>query len=201
VLVAPGGFGPEVTPMIRVVTTPGFQQFAGLLTLPGVRQLSTGGLRLLSRLPVAHTRDLGEVADVVETFADSRSRAAIRHVVRAVVDWKGQVITMTDRAYLTVDMPMCIIWGSDDMVIPVEHATTAAAVAPSARIEVIPNAGHFPHKDHPQRFVKLLNDFIRTTQPAWYDVEAWRDHLRSGGDPDQPRAQAGEHPVSALPSA
>ena len=127
VLVAPGGFGPEVTPLIRVVTTPGFHQVAGLLTLPGVLRLSTGGLRLLSRLPVAQARDLGEVADVFETFADSRSRAAIRHVVRAVVDWKGQVITMTDRAYLTEHMPICIIWGSDDMVIPVRHAETARA--------------------------------------------------------------------------
>ena len=201
VLVAPGGFGPEVTPAIRAVTTPGFHQVMGGLTLPGIRHVSLAGLRALARTPIRRTRDLAEVADIIESFADSRTRAAIRHVVRAVVDWKGQIITMTDRAYLTEAMPMCVIWGSDDMVIPVSHATTAAAVAPSARIEVIPNAGHFPHKDHPQRFVKLLNDFIRTTQPAWYDAEAWRAHLRGGGDPDQPRAQAGEHPVSALPSA
>ena len=40
--------------------------------------------------------------------------AAIRHVVRAVVDWKGQIVTMADRAYLTEAMPMCVIWGDDD---------------------------------------------------------------------------------------
>ena len=28
------------------------------------------------------------------------------HVVRAVVDWKGQIVTMVDRAYLTEAMPM-----------------------------------------------------------------------------------------------
>ena len=198
VLVAPGGFGPEVTPLIRVVTTPGFHQVAGLLTLPGVLQLSTGGLRLLSRVPLPQTRDLGEVAAVVESFADSRSRAAIRHVVRAVVDWKGQVVTMTDRAYLTEHMPICIIWGSDDMVIPVGHAETARAVAPGARIKVVPNAGHFPHKDHPQRFVKLLNDFVRSTRPSAYDVEAWRHTLRSGGDPSIRHAEAGERPIEAV---
>ena len=31
---------------------------------------------------------------------------------------------------------------------------------------MIPNAGHFPHKDHPQRFVKIVNEFIRSTQPG-----------------------------------
>ena len=72
---------------------------------------------------------------------------------------------MSDRAYLTEAMPMVSIWGRDDRVIPVGHASNAARLAPKARIEVIPNAGHFPHKDHPQRFAKILHDFIRTTRP------------------------------------
>ena len=138
---------------------------------------------------------------MIESFADSRTRAAIRHVVRAVVDWKGQIITMTDRAYLTEHMPICVIWGSDDMVIPVRPRRDRAARRPvGAGSRSIPNAGHFPHKDHPQRFVKLLNDFIRTTRPR-------RTTWRRGGTPAlrrrpvQPRAEAGERPVSALPSA
>ncbi len=77
---------------------------------------------------------------------------------------------MADRAYLTEAMPMCVIWGRNDPVIPVRHAGNAAALAPSARVEMIPNAGHFPHKDHPQRFVKIVNDFIRSTEPAVYDA-------------------------------
>ena len=75
---------------------------------------------------------------------------------------------MADRAYLTEAMPMCVIWGRDDRVIPVRHASNAAALAPNARVEVIPNAGHFPHKDHPQRFAKIVHEFIRSTQPATY---------------------------------
>jgi alpha-beta hydrolase superfamily lysophospholipase len=100
--------------------------------------------------------------------------------VRAVVDWRGQVVTMADRAYLTHAMPMCVIWGQRDAVIPVSHARIASTIAPEATVEVVPNAGHFPHKDHPQRFVKLLNDFIRSTDPAVYDRDVWRDLLESG---------------------
>jgi pimeloyl-ACP methyl ester carboxylesterase len=201
VLVAPGGFGPEVTPLIRAITTPGFHQVTGVLTLPGLRHIGATGLRVLARSPLRKARDLDEVARIFESFADSRTRAAIRHVVRAVVDWKGQIVTMTDRAYLTEHMPICMIWGDDDMVIPTRHALTAGAVAPKAAVEIIPNAGHFPHKDHPQRFVKLLNDFVRSHPPARYDVETWRRTLRSGGDPSVQQAEAGERPVSALPSA
>lgn len=203
VLVAPGGFGPEVAPAIRLVTTPGFHQAMGVLTLPGIRHLGGAGVRALARCPVAAMWDLDEVANVYESFRDKRQRAAIRHVVRAVVDWKGQVITIVDRAYLTADMPICIIWGEQDHVIPVQHVQTARDVAPTARIEVLPNSGHFPHKSHPDRFVKVVHGFIKETQPASYSKALWRRHLRSGGRSDLRRAEAGEAPISPVevPSA
>ena len=48
-------------------------------------------------------------------------------------------------------------------MIPTSHAARAAELAPKARIEILPNSGHFPHKDHPELFVKVLHDFVRTT--------------------------------------
>ena len=51
--------------------------------------------------------------------------------MRAVVDWRGQIVTMADRAYLTAAMPMCVVWGTDDQVIPVEHADVAGQLAPA----------------------------------------------------------------------
>jgi pimeloyl-ACP methyl ester carboxylesterase len=180
VLVASGGLGPEVTPAIRAIGTPGYHQLMGLLTLPGLRHLGVAGLKALSETGLKHTRDLDEVAEIFESFKDPHTRAAIRHVVRAVVDWRGQIVTMADRAYLTEAMPMAVVWGRDDMVIPVRHASSAAALAPKARVEVIPNAGHFPHKDHPERFAKILHDFIRTTRPARYSRARNRRLLRDG---------------------
>lgn len=179
-LVASGGLGPEVTPGIRAITTPGFHQVMGVLTLPGVRHVGVAALKAASATGLKATRDLGEVADIYDSFKDPHARAAIRHVVRAVVDWKGQIVTMADRAYLTDQMPMAVVWGRDDLVIPVRHASNAAALAPKARVEVIPNAGHLPHKDHPERFAKIVHDWIRTTQPATYSRAKWRTMLRHG---------------------
>jgi pimeloyl-ACP methyl ester carboxylesterase len=191
VLIAPGGLGPEVNPAIRAVTTPGFHQVMAALALPGVRHAGKVGLRALSRTPFKHARDLDEVAEIYESFKDPRARHAIRHVVKAVVDWRGQIVTMADRAYLTEAMPMCVVWGRDDRVIPVRHASNAAMLAPKARVEVIPNAGHFPHKDHPERFVRIVNDFVRKTQPATYSRARFRSLLRTGYVP----AGATQQPV------
>jgi len=182
ILVASGGLGAEVTPAIRAVTTPGFHQVMGVLTLPGVRHVGKAALQALALTGHRTTRDLDEVAEIYDSFKDPDARAAIRHVVRAVVDWRGQIVTMADRAYLTQAMPMAVIWGRDDQVIPVEHAGNAAALAPDARVEVIPNSGHFPHKDHPQRFARVVHEFIRSTQPATYSRARFRGLLRSGQD-------------------
>jgi pimeloyl-ACP methyl ester carboxylesterase len=189
VLVGSGGLGPEVSPAIRAITTTGFHQVMGLLTLPGIRHVGMGGLHALSRSGVRQFRDFDEVASIYGSFRDPAARAAVRHVVRAVVDWQGQIVTMADRAYLTDAMPMLVVWGDHDRVIPVSHAARAAELAPKARVEILPNAGHFPHKDHPERFCKILSDFIRTTQPASYSRARWRRLLEQGG-PEPPTAVA-----------
>ncbi len=198
VLVATGGLGPEVSPAIRAITVPGFHQTMGLLTLPGIRHLTMAGLRLLATTGVSQTRDLDEVAEIIDSFKDPRSRRAIRHVVSAVVDWRGQVVTMVDRAYLTQAMPMCVIWGTDDAVIPVRHAGIAAEFAPGATVEVIANAGHFPHKDHPQRFVKIVDEFIRTHPSASYHRGRWRRLLRNGPQTPLPASVAPASPQAEI---
>ena len=182
-LVASGGLGPEVSPAIRAISTPGFHQVMSVLTLPGIRHVGVAGMRALSAGPWKTTRDLDEVADVYDSFKDPQARHAIRHVVRAVVDWHGQIVTMADRAYLTEEMPMWVVWGRDDRVIPVRHASQAAALAPNARVEVIPDAGHFPHKDHPHRFAKIVHEFIRSTEPASYSRARFRALLKAGPSP------------------
>ncbi len=187
VLVSSGGLGREVSPIIRLITTPGFEHAMGPLTMPGVRQVISATMRALSRTGVEELRDLNEVADIYETFKDPAARSAICHVTRAVVDWRGQVVTMSDRAYLTQGMPLCVVWGQEDRVIPVEHARRAAELAPDARVEVIPDAGHFPHRDHPEQFVRILNDFIRRTEPASYSRARFRTLLKHGpGAPLRP---------------
>jgi pimeloyl-ACP methyl ester carboxylesterase len=198
VLVAPGGLGPEVTPAIRAITTPGFHQLMGLLTRPGLRHLGVAALLGLQRTGLPATRDLAEVARIFASWEDPRVRTAVRHLTRAVVDWRGQVVTMSDRAYLTEAMPLCVVWGEDDTVLPVRQAHDVAVLAPQARVEVFPNAGHFPHKDHPQRFVKVVRDFLRTTEPSVYDRERFRLLLEHGAAHPVLQAEAGQSPVAPV---
>ncbi len=195
ILVAPGGLGPEVTVAIKLVQAFGWEQVMSVLTRPGVRHVGVAGLRALSRLDSRHTRDLGELADIFDSWKDPRTRFAIRHLVRAVIDWKGQIVTMTDRAYLTETMPMSVVWGRDDQILPCKQAQTVATLAAQADVTIFENSGHFPHRDHPERFVGVVHDFMQSTVPSTYSRARVRRLLKRGSLVHVHQAEGGDAPV------
>jgi hypothetical protein len=77
-------------------------------------------------------------------------------------------------------VPVQLIWGSHDSVIPVGHAAMAHAAMPGSRLEVFDKAGHFPFHDEPERFVEVVEQFIDATEPAVYDQDLLRTLLRNG---------------------
>jgi len=77
-------------------------------------------------------------------------------------------------------MPTLLMWGGRDSVLPIGHGRRAHAAMPGSRFEIFPNAGHFPFRTDPARFVGLLEDFCASTEPANWSVEEWRELLRTG---------------------
>lgn len=178
-LVSTGGLGPEVTPLIRALTLPGAGLGLRLATLRPWRGAVSTSMRTLAKVPIPAAHDLGEVADVYERLADPAKSLATRRLTRTVLDWKGQFVTMADRAYLSKLMPVLVVWGSDDLVIPVEHARRLP-VLENSELHIFQGSGHFPHKDNPQEFARLLEEFCRTQAPAQYHRGRWRSLMRRG---------------------
>ena len=182
VLVSTGGLGPQVTPLIRMLTLPGAGLVTRAITAKPIRPAVASGLRSLSQLPLMAVRDLDEAADVYEKLADPAQALAIRRLAKTVVDWRGQFVTMRDRAYLTKLMPVLVIWGHDDLVLPVDHSRNLPSMSTS-EVHIFERSGHFPHKDHPEAFTKLLIDFCSEKAPAPYHRGKWRSLLRRGEQP------------------
>src|SRR5687768_13468161 len=121
VLVSTGGLGKDVTPLIRFLTVPGSSAAIAAATFRPWRSLVGGTMRAPSPTPLTATRDLDEVARIYESLADPATRRAVQRVTSHVLNWKGQFVTMTDRSYLARLMPVLVVWGRDDMVIPSKH--------------------------------------------------------------------------------
>jgi pimeloyl-ACP methyl ester carboxylesterase len=180
VLVSSGGAGHGVSPLLRAATLPGASALLAAVRLPGARLAVSAGVSVLERLDTGLGADAGDLRRVVDALPDARARAAFIRTLRAVVDWRGQVVTMLDRCYLARGMPTLLIWGTRDSVLPVGHAYQARAAMPGSRLEIFEGAGHFPFRSDPLRFVSLLEEFLATTSPAEWGVEQWRELLRGG---------------------
>jgi pimeloyl-ACP methyl ester carboxylesterase len=53
-----------------------------------------------------------------------------------------------------------IIWGEYDRIIPVKHAYIAAAGLPNSQLEIFPNCGHHPYLEYPDKFARLVLEFL-----------------------------------------
>jgi pimeloyl-ACP methyl ester carboxylesterase len=166
VLVSSGGLGREVHLILRAATLPGSEVVLPLIAherLHGVAA-TLGGL--LGRLGLRADTDLAEMARGYGSLADAGARQAFIHTLRAVLDNGGQRVSATDRLYLAALLPSLIIWGGEDPLIPVEHATVANRELPNSRLEVFEDAGHFPQLHDPMRFALTLIDFIESSEPT-----------------------------------
>ncbi len=186
VLVGAGGVTKDVNIALRLASLPGGGEALALLRLPMVVPVLQIAGNLLEAA-IGSTGPGSDIPNALRILADlpePTASAAFRRTLRAVVDWRGQVVTMLDRCYLTESVPVQLVWGDQDVVIPVSHAHMAHAAMPGSRMEIFPGAGHYPHHHDPLRFIDLVEGFIDSTTAASHDHTKLRELLRQGRTED-----------------
>ena len=182
ILVGAGGVTKDVNLALRVAAMPMGSEALALLRLPLVLPTLQAVGRCSGALlgSTRAGRDIHEALRILSDLPEPTASSAFARTLRAVVDWRGQVVTMLDRCYLTQSVPVQLIWGSHDSVIPVSHADMAHAAMPGSQLEIFQGSGHFPFHDDPDRFVEVVEQFIDSTDPAVYDQDYLRELLRAG---------------------
>ncbi|AQA05844.1 hypothetical protein BVC93_29675 [Mycobacterium sp. MS1601] len=182
ILVGAGGVTRDVNIALRAASLPMGGEALALLRLPLVLPTVEVAGKVAGGLfgNTALGRELPNVLRILRDLPEPTASSAFTRTLRAVVDWRGQVVTMLDRCYLTESVPVQLIWGDRDVVIPVSHANMAHAAMPGSQLEIFKGSGHFPFHDDPDRFVEVVERFIDSTQPAEYDQAALRQLLRDG---------------------
>jgi len=180
VLVSSGGLGREVHMLLRAAALPGSELVLPLLASPGIIGRVDAVGAFLSRLGLRAGADLDELWRGFSSLTDGGARAAFIHTLRTILDPGGQRVSATDRLYLAAEMPTLIVWGERDPIIPFRHGLRASELVPGSRFVSFPDAGHFPYRDDPRRFVRELTDFIESTEPSDAPDERLRELLREG---------------------
>jgi pimeloyl-ACP methyl ester carboxylesterase len=52
------------------------------------------------------------------------------------------------------------LWGAEDRIVSLEYGRAWQDAIPGARLEVIANAGHFPHWEQPRAFAEKVAAFV-----------------------------------------
>jgi pimeloyl-ACP methyl ester carboxylesterase len=169
-----------VSPLLRAATLPGAELVMPLIVSDwAVRAGGTvsGALGRVGLHPGPH---LQEMARGYASLVGQDARSAFVSTLRAVIDAGGQKVSARDRLYLAERMPVLIIWGERDPIIPVEHGRRAHEEIPHSRMVEIPDARHWPQLDQPRLVCKELTEFISSTEPFEFDPDFMREQLRQG---------------------
>lgn len=160
------------------VVRPNVQLFYPLVIVPGVGETVLTLMReVLHRVPASaiqrYARRFLQAPDDVERVMDEAFLAAMREMhategyarayastVRALADRQARDSAGLMARLADTGLPVLLIWGEDDRLLPVSRAREAVRAVPGARLEVIEGAGHTPQAERPERFNRVLEDFL-----------------------------------------
>lgn len=107
ILVSAGGVTKDVNIVFRLASLPMGSEAMALLRLPLVLPAVQIAGRIVGKAigTTSLGHDLPNVLRILDDLPEPTASAAFGRTLRAVVDWRGQMVTMLDRCYLTEAIP------------------------------------------------------------------------------------------------
>ena len=156
-------------------------QFAyGLVTLPrvgeAVMNLARDALRwapprMIRRVAgryagvstdLEKTMDDAYLSDLREMYGADGFHDAYLSTVRSLINPRALFGGQHDvtRRLNELKIPVQLIWGADDPLFPIAHASRAQSLMKHARLAIIDGAGHTPQAEKPAEFNRVLHQFL-----------------------------------------
>jgi pimeloyl-ACP methyl ester carboxylesterase len=161
-LISSAGLGRELSPFLRAMCLPGVDRLAVVV---GPWLVRVAGRVGLVRRRLAGGEVLTPVlAEALEVYRRRHAIRAFTTALRAVAGTGGQQARYVLAHRLReLAVPVLVVWGRGDRVLPLVHGLRAAEAA-RGRLEVL-DCGHSPMLEAAARFTELLRDFLAGAPP------------------------------------
>jgi pimeloyl-ACP methyl ester carboxylesterase len=156
VLVDSMGFGPEISLGIRLITLPAIVNLLrpGRWMIPAMLKSNFYNAKQLPpewiefRYPIFAIPGRNRV---ILRLGQSNFNLAgvLPEVYQPILDSLANITQQT-----------LIIWGDNDLIIPVKHAYIAAAGLPNNQLQIFSDCGHHPYLEYPTKFDRLVLEFL-----------------------------------------
>lgn len=87
-----------------------------------------------------------------------RAAGTQRAIIRTVRGWDADRISRDARL---IRQPTLLIWGENDLEIPIADGERLHCEIPGSRLVVFLNCGHLPHEEYPEAFTNTVVEFCR----------------------------------------
>lgn len=87
-----------------------------------------------------------------------RAAGTQRAIINTVRRWDAERISRD--AHL-ITQPTLLLWGENDLDIPLADGERLHAEIPGSRLIVFLNCGHLPHEEYPEAFTNVVNGFCK----------------------------------------
>ncbi len=158
-LIDSAGLGREVSSALKWPALPGYGEAAITLSKTPLGATQRAWLRI----PLLFARPERVPPEWIEeqyrlSQLPGFSQAVVA-ALRAQVDPGGQREVLLDRLP-SLEIPTLVVWGESDRIFPVSQARDAVAHLREGSLELVPDCGHLPHVERPERFVAALDRFL-----------------------------------------
>ena len=83
--------------------------------------------------------------------------------------WEFMAASQEPRTQINLgnlSLPILVITGDDDRVVPTEQSIQLAKNLSNASLVNLPNCGHVPHEECPEPFLEAITNFLNTVNPG-----------------------------------
>jgi pimeloyl-ACP methyl ester carboxylesterase len=160
ILVGSAGLGSAINPLFTSVNVP----FLGESAMPFWRTRAGAYQRAWGRTALLFAHPPGSVprewlAEQCRLAQSPGYLEAHLSVLRAIVSPLGQREVLVDRLP-SLKVPTLVVWGERDRVFPRSQARDAVTRLRDGSLSLIPNCGHMPHVECPDRFLGAIDGFL-----------------------------------------
>lgn len=156
-LIAPGGLGSEVSPLLRLAAVLG--------RLEACSQALIGPLTWLLALRYGRTLAGSDRRKLYGFNCSPGTGRAFARTVRDVIDWRGQRRHILHRVHDVKQLPpIALFWGEKDRVIPIHHGRTLCKLLENCSLWQLPGAGHFLHWEAPDALADAVLSFLESPE-------------------------------------
>jgi pimeloyl-ACP methyl ester carboxylesterase len=62
--------------------------------------------------------------------------------------------------YKSINIPVLLIWGDKDEIVPLEVGRKLAGNIPNSKLVIVPNCGHVPQEECPRQTIEAIESFL-----------------------------------------